>query len=78
MTIALYFGLSVGFIGIVLRVIRAFIFTTTASPSAWFLALGGLLTLVPPLLLWRAQSFFLEGSAVEIFRWRLIFSSFSD
>ena len=61
MTIALYFGLSIGFIGVVVMAIRAFAVTTTASPSAWFFALAGLLTLVPLVFLWTGQSFFLGG-----------------
>jgi hypothetical protein len=61
MTVALYFGLFVGFIGVVVLVIRAFTVSTTASPSALFFALAGLLTLVPLAFLWAAQSFFLEG-----------------
>jgi len=61
MTIALYFGLCIGFIGVVVMAIRAFAVTTTASPSAWFFALAGLLTLVPLVFLWTGQSFFLGG-----------------
>lgn len=61
MTIALYFGLFVGFIGIVVMAVRPFTVTSTASPSAWFFGLAGLLTLVPLMFLWVAQSFFLEG-----------------
>lgn len=60
-TVALYLALFFGFIGIVVMAIRAFTATTTASPSAWFFASSGLLTLVPLLLLWSAQSFFLDG-----------------
>ena len=60
-TVAMYFALFIGFIGIVVMAIRAFTVTTTASPSAWFFALTGLLTLVPLVFLWTAQSFFLEG-----------------
>lgn len=61
MSIALYFGLAVGFMGIVVMAIRAFTATTTASPSAGFFAVGGLLTLLPLVFLWAAQSFFLDG-----------------
>ena len=64
MTIAMYFALCVGFGGILVMAIRAFTATSTASPSAWFFALGGLLTLVPLAFLWGAQSFFLEGFSV--------------
>ena len=61
MTVALYFGVIVGFIGIVVMTIRAFTATITASPSAWFFALAGLLTFIPLIFLWEAQSYFLEG-----------------
>lgn len=60
-TVAMYFALFIGFIGIVVMAIRALTVTTTASPSGWFFALAGLLTLVPLAFLWAAQSFFLEG-----------------
>jgi hypothetical protein len=61
MTVALYFGIFVGFIGIVVMGIRALTSTTTASPSAWFFAVGGLLVLVPLVFLWEGQSVFLQG-----------------
>jgi hypothetical protein len=61
MTITLYLGLFFGFIGIVVMAVRAFRAKTTASPSTWFFGLGGLLTLVPLVFLWSAQSFFLDA-----------------
>jgi hypothetical protein len=54
--IALHLAIFVGFIGIVLMVIRSFMSTTTASPAAWFFLITGILSLVPLLLLWEAQS----------------------
>lgn len=60
-TIALYLGVFVGFIGIVAMVIRCFMSTTTASPSGWFFLITGGLSLIPLLLLWRAQSLLVQG-----------------
>ena len=60
-TIALYLGVFVGFIGIVVMVIRLFMSPTTASPSAWFFLITGCLSLTPLLLLWRAQSLLVQG-----------------
>jgi hypothetical protein len=61
MTIALYVGVFVGFIGMVVMAIRAFTATSTASPSALFFASAGLLTLIPLIFLWVAQTYLLEG-----------------
>ncbi len=61
MSITLYLALAVGFIGVLVMAIRAFRATTTASPSAWFFVVGGLLTLIPLVCLWEAQSFFVAG-----------------
>ena len=58
--IALCLAVFVGFIGIVVIVIRAFMSTTTAAPSGWFFLLTGGLSLVPLLLLWKAQSILVE------------------
>lgn len=60
-TIALYLGVFVGFIGIVVMLVRSFVSTTTASPSAWFFLITGCLSLTPLLLLWRAQSLLVQG-----------------
>lgn len=61
MTVALYFGVFIGFIGVVLMAIRAFTSTTTASPSALFFVIAGVLAIFPLAFLWEAQSLFLEG-----------------
>lgn len=55
-TIALYLGVFVGFIGIVVMVLRCFMSTTTALPSGWFFLAGGGLGFVPLVLLWEAES----------------------
>jgi hypothetical protein len=54
--VALYLAIFVGFIGIVVMVIRSFMSTTTASPAAWFFLITGIIGLFPLLLLWEAQS----------------------
>jgi hypothetical protein len=54
--LALYLAIFVGFIGIVVMVIRSFMSTTTASPAAWFFLITGIISLIPLLLLWEAQS----------------------
>lgn len=60
-TIALYLGVFVGFIGIVVMVIRSFLSTTTASPSAWFFLVAGGLGFVPMVLLWEAESLLIQA-----------------
>ena len=59
--VALYLAAFVGFIGIVVIVIRAFLSTTTATPSAWFFLIAGSFSLIPLLLVWEAQSLLVEG-----------------
>lgn len=54
--VALYLAIFVGFIGIVVMVIRSFMSTTTASPAAWFFLITGIISLTPALLWWEAQS----------------------
>ena len=63
--VALYLAVFVGFIGIVVIVIRAFMSTSTASPSAWFFLIAGGLSLIPLLLVWEAQSLLVEGMSVR-------------
>ena len=59
--IALYLAIFVGFIGIVVMVIRSFMSTTTASPAAWFFLITGIISLTPLLLLWEAQSLMIQA-----------------
>lgn len=61
MTISLYLGIFVGPTGIVVMAMRALTATMTISPSASFFALVNLLTLIPLIFLWEAQSYFFEG-----------------
>ena len=61
--VALYLAICVGFVGIVASVIRAFISTTTVSPSAWFFLIAGGLGLPPIILVWEAQSLLIAGMA---------------
>ncbi|MGZ8844187.1 MAG: hypothetical protein ACXW18_11030 [Pyrinomonadaceae bacterium] len=61
MTVALYVGAFVGFIGIVVMAVRAFTSTTTGSPSALFFVIAGVLCLLPLVFLWSAQTIFLDG-----------------
>lgn len=59
--VALYLAIFVGLIGIVVMIIRCFISTTTASPSAWLFAIGGVLASIPLFFLWEAQSLLVKG-----------------
>lgn len=61
MTLALYFGVFVGLMGVVLMAVRTFTSTATASPSALFFVVAGVLFLFPLVFLWEAQTVFLEG-----------------
>jgi hypothetical protein len=54
--VALYLGAFVGFLGIVVTVIRMFVSTKSASPSAWFFLIVGGLSFIPTALLWEAQT----------------------
>ena len=58
--VTLYLAIVVGFIGIVVAVIRLFTSTKTASPSAWFYLITGVIGLAPMFALWQAQSLLLE------------------
>jgi len=58
--VTLYLAIVVGFIGIVIGLARMFMNTTTASPSAWFYLITGILGFGPMFALWQAQSLLLE------------------
>ena len=58
--VTLYLAIVVGFIGIVIGFARMFMNTTTASPSAWFYLITGILGFGPMFALWQAQSLLLE------------------
>jgi hypothetical protein len=58
--VSLYLAIAVGFIGIVVALIRLFTSTKTGSPSGWFYLITGVIGLVPMFALWQAQSLLLE------------------
>ena len=58
--VTLYLAIVVGFIGIVVVIARMFTTTQTATPSAWFYFITGVLGLAPMFALWQAQSLMLE------------------
>jgi hypothetical protein len=57
--VCLYLAIAIGLGGVVIGLVRMFTSTTTASPSAWFFLITGVLGLVPVLTLWSAQSILL-------------------
>ena len=59
--VALCLAVFIGFIGIVILIVRSFMSTTTASPSAWFFLITGILSLISPLLLWETQSLMVQA-----------------
>jgi hypothetical protein len=73
--VTLYLGVVLGFAGVVIGVVRMFTTVTTATPSAWYFLITGIIGLVPVLLLWEAQSLLLGvifgrtlGGVVEVAR----------
>jgi hypothetical protein len=73
--VCLYVAIAIGLGGVVIGLVRMFSSTTTASPSAWFFLITGVLGLVPVLTLWRAQSILLgvvfaraEGGVASVAR----------
>src|ERR1044072_196707 len=54
--VTLYLAIVVGFIGIVIGFARMFMTTTTASPSAWFYLITGILGFAPMCALWQAPA----------------------
>jgi len=54
--IAIYFGIVVGFVGLIVGIVRTAISVRTASPAAWFFLLIGVLSFIPTALFWEAQS----------------------
>jgi len=61
--ISLYFAVTVGFIGILVFVIRMLSSPTTASPSAWFFLVVGGLSFIPAALFWKGESILTETIA---------------
>ncbi len=58
--VTLYLALVIGLVGIAVAIARIFVTTTTASPSAWFYLIAGIIGFLPMLALWQAQSLLLE------------------
>lgn len=58
--VSLYLAAFLGFVVISVLVVRMFVQTTKASPPFWFFILGGILSLVPAALFWRAQLLILD------------------
>ncbi|HEX5701787.1 MAG TPA: hypothetical protein VFX97_01055 [Pyrinomonadaceae bacterium] len=59
--ITLYLAIFVGAAGVVIGLVRLFTTTTTASPSALYYLIAGILGLVPMFALWYAQSLLLNA-----------------
>jgi hypothetical protein len=73
--VTLYIGVILGFVGVVIGLVRMFTTVTTATPSTWYFLIIGIIGLVPVLLLWEAQSLLLgvlfgrtSGGVVEVAR----------
>ncbi|HKP36341.1 MAG TPA: hypothetical protein VJT71_05745 [Pyrinomonadaceae bacterium] len=58
--VMLYLAIVVGFAGIVMILVRLFVSTNTAAPSAWFYFITGVLGFAPMFALWQAQSLLLN------------------
>ena len=59
--VTLYLANFVGAAGVVIGLVRLFTTTTTASPSAWYYLIAGLLGMAPMFALWRAQTLLLDA-----------------
>jgi len=59
--VTLYLAVLVGIAGVVIGLVRFFTTTVTASPSAWYYLIAGLLGVTPMLALWQAQSLILDA-----------------
>lgn len=58
--VTLYLAILVGIAGVVIGLVRMFTTTVTASPSAWYFLVAGVLGVAPMFALWRAQSLLLD------------------
>ena len=58
--ISLYFAIFLVGVSLVLMIVRAVTTTTTASPSAWFLVIVAVLSVVPLGLVWKANSLLMQ------------------
>jgi hypothetical protein len=59
--VTLYLAILVGGAGVVIGLVRLFTTTTTASPSALYYLIAGLLGMTPMFALWYAQSVLLNA-----------------
>src|SRR5918999_5110864 len=59
--LTLYLAIFVGAAGVVIGLVRLFTTTVTASPSAWYYLIAGILGLMPMFALWQAQSILLDA-----------------
>jgi hypothetical protein len=73
--VTLYLGVILGLVGVGIGLVRMFTTVTTATPSAWYFVIIGIVGLLPVLLLWEAQSILLgaifgrsPGGVVEVAR----------
>lgn len=58
--IVLYLGVVCGLAGVILIAARLSVTTTTVTPGAWFLFVGGALGLLPLALLWHVESILMQ------------------
>jgi hypothetical protein len=59
--VTLYLAIFIGGCGVVIGLVRLFTTTVTASPSAWYYLVAGVLGLGPMFALWHAQSLLLNA-----------------
>ena len=59
--VTLYLAIFIGGAGVVIGLVRLFATTTTASPSALYYLIAGVLGMAPRFALWRAQSLLLDA-----------------
>jgi hypothetical protein len=59
--VTLYLAIFIGGAGVVIGLVRLFTTTVTASPSAWYYLITGVLGLLPMFALWFAQSLLLDA-----------------
>ncbi len=59
--VTLYLAIIIGGAGVVIGLVRLFTTTTTASPSALYYLIAGILGLMPMFALWYAQSLLLDA-----------------
>lgn len=83
---SLYLAAFLGFVVVVVLVVRMIVQTKTVSPPFWFFILGGVLCFLPAIFFWKAQLLVLEvlspgssigsagiaGVAAEIGTWLLV------